>query len=213
MARRRRTVGVSSAPPADTHDEHDPTASRVTGVFYAWLQRRLLLARRGDATAPGARGTFAKGRVVNALAWMLSLWFGCGLLPYAPGTAGTLGALPLYWWVRPYGLLPLAATAGVVTVAGVWSSSRVARASGVKDPQFICVDEVAGVLVTLLAAPVNVSGVLVGVLLFRLFDWLKPFPARDLERLPGGLGIVCDDLAAGAWGAVVLLALRAAGLM
>lgn len=144
---------------------------------------------------------------------MLSLWFGCGLVPYAPGTAGTLGALPLYWLVRPHGLVALAATAAAVTGAGVWASTQVAKASGLKDPQFVCVDEVAGVLVTWLAAPTGWKGILAGFLLFRLFDWLKPFPARALERLPGGLGIVCDDLAAGAWGAAVLVALRAASLL
>jgi phosphatidylglycerophosphatase A len=144
---------------------------------------------------------------------MLSLWFGCGRVPYAPGTAGTLGALPLYWLVRPHGLLALAATAAAVTAAGVWASTLVAQASGLKDPQFVCVDEVAGVLVTWLAAPTGWKGVLAGFLLFRLFDWLKPFPARALERLPGGFGIVCDDLAAGAWGAAGLLSLRAAGFL
>jgi phosphatidylglycerophosphatase A len=149
----------------------------------------------------------------NALAWVLSLWFGCGLVPYAPGTAGTLGALPLYWCVRPYGLTAVALTAVAVTVVGIWSSSRVAAACGTKDPQFVCVDEVAGVLVTWLAAPPGWKGVLAGFVLFRIFDWLKPFPARALERLPGGLGIVCDDLAAGAWGAGALLALRGIGLL
>ena len=144
---------------------------------------------------------------------MLSLWFGCGLVPYAPGTAGTLGALPLYWWVRPHGLLALGATAAAVTAAGVWASARVAKACGLKDPQFVCVDEVAGVLVTLLGAPADGKGVLAAFLLFRFFDWAKPFPARALERLPGGFGIVCDDIAAGAWGAAVLLALRATGLL
>jgi phosphatidylglycerophosphatase A len=107
----------------------------------------------------------------------------------------------------------VAATAVVVAAAGIWASNRVAKATGLKDPQFVCVDEVAGVLVTWLAAPVGWPGTLAGFVLFRVFDWLKPFPARSLERLPGGLGIVCDDLAAGAWGAAVLLALQAAHLL
>ena len=154
----------------------------------------------------------ASGRA-NTLAWVLSLWFGCGLVPYAPGTAGTLGALPLYWLVRPHGIMALAATAAVITVVGIWSSSRVAKASGLKDPQFVCVDEVAGVLVCWLAAPVGWKGALAGFVLFRIFDWLKPFPARALERLPGGFGIVCDDLAAGAWGAAALLLLQAVDVL
>ena len=161
----------------------------------------------------GLSGNTAFARSVNGLAWVLSLWFGCGLVPYAPGTAGTLGALPLYVLVRPHGIFALAAAAIAVTALGVWSSSRVARATGLHDPQFVCVDEVAGVLVTWLAAPEGWMGTLAGFVLFRLFDWLKPYPARALERLPGGLGIVCDDLAAGVWGAAALLALRATGLI
>lgn len=152
-------------------------------------------------------------RYADGLAWALSLWFGCGLVRYAPGTAGTLGAIPLYQLVRPHGLGAVAATALAVAALGVWSSARVANATGLHDPQFVCVDEVAGVLVTWLAAPEGWKGTLAGFVLFRLFDWTKPYPARDLERLPGGLGIMCDDLAAGAWGAAALLALRAAGVL
>lgn len=150
---------------------------------------------------------------VNRLAWLLSLWFGCGRFPRAPGTAGTLGALPLYLLIRPHGVLALVAITFAVTAAGIWASSRVAAETGLKDPQFVCVDEVAGVLVTWLAAPNSWQGVALGFLLFRIFDWKKPFPARELERLPGGWGIVCDDLAAGAWGAAALLASRALGIV
>jgi phosphatidylglycerophosphatase A len=161
----------------------------------------------------GRDGQSRRARAANGLAWLLSLWFGCGLFPRAPGTAGTLGALPLYLLVRPFGLAPLAAVALVVTAVGIWASSHVAIASGQKDPQFVCVDEVAGVLVAWLAAPPTWKGVLAGFCLFRLFDWVKPFPARRLERLPGGFGIVFDDLAAGAWAAAVLIACRFADLL
>jgi phosphatidylglycerophosphatase A len=177
-----------------------------------WLARRLS-ARRGGVGLPGSVDGPPPAGNVNGLAWLLSLWFGCGLVPYAPGTAGTLGALPLYLLVRPYGLVAMSATAVIVAAVAVWASSRVARATGIKDPQFVCVDEVAGVLVTWLAAPEGWTATVAGFVLFRLFDWAKPFPARRLERLPGGLGIVCDDLAAGAWGAAGLLALRAASLL
>ena len=157
--------------------------------------------------------THAPRTVANRLAWLLSLWFGCGRVPLAPGTAGTLGAVPLYLLVRPFGVLAVAALTIVVTAAGIWASSRVAADTGLKDPQIVCVDEVAGVLVTWLASPPSWQGVVAGFLLFRIFDWKKPFPARKLERLPGGFGIVSDDLAAGAWGAAALLAFRAAGLL
>jgi phosphatidylglycerophosphatase A len=181
-------------------------------LLLSWLARRIPVVQPASIAPLDVAARAPVARAVDALAWVLSLWFGCGLVPKAPGTAGTLGALPLYALVRPYGLFALAATAIAVAIAGVWSSSRVAKATGLHDPQFICVDEVAGVLVTWLAAPMGWEGTLAGFVLFRVFDWLKPFPARALERLPGGLGIVCDDLAAGAWGAAALLAARAAGL-
>lgn len=143
----------------------------------------------------------------------IALWFGCGLVPRAPGTAGTLGAIPLYLALRPYGLGAVAAAAVVVTIVGIWAAEEVVRETGLKDPQIVCVDEVAGVLVTWLAAPAGWLGTLVGFALFRLFDSTKPFPARACERLPGGFGVVLDDIAAGVWGAAVLAGARAMGWM
>jgi phosphatidylglycerophosphatase A len=142
---------------------------------------------------------------------VLSVWFGCGLVPRAPGTAGTIGAVPLYLLVRPLGRWAVGLAACLLTVVGIWASSRVARTCGQKDPQFICVDEVAGVFVTFLGAPAGWKGTILGVILFRLLDCTKPFPARACEKLPGGYGIVLDDIAAGAWGALALLAAHAVG--
>jgi phosphatidylglycerophosphatase A len=147
----------------------------------------------------------------DRIAWLVSIWFGCGLVRVAPGTAGTVGAVPLYLLLRPLGLWVVGAAALLLTVLGIWASSRVARACDQKDPQFICVDEVAGVFVTFLGAPAGWKGTILGVLLFRLLDCTKPFPARVCERLPGGYGIVLDDVAAGVWGAVALAAIPAAG--
>jgi phosphatidylglycerophosphatase A len=140
---------------------------------------------------------------------VLGTWFGCGRVPYAPGTAGTLGAIPVYLALRPSGPLAVALGALVLTAAGVWSSSVVAAHAKVKDPQYVVIDEVAGVLVTLIAAPPTWLGLAVGVVLFRAFDMTKLWPANLAERrLPGGWGIVMDDIAAGAWGALVLVLLR-----
>src|SRR5712675_1127366 len=83
----------------------------------------------------------SRGSPIDRIAWILSLWFGCGLVPRAPGTAGTLGAIPLYLILRPYGLAPVGVAAALLTVVGIWASSRVARFSGRKDPQFVCIDE------------------------------------------------------------------------
>jgi phosphatidylglycerophosphatase A len=102
------------------------------------------------------------------------------------------------------------AGAVVVTVVGIWASDRTARCLGQKDPQIVCIDEVAGVLFTWAAAPYSVMGTIVGFVLFRVADQLKPWPARAAERrLPGGFGIVLDDVCAAGWAiALVLLARR-----
>jgi phosphatidylglycerophosphatase A len=110
--------------------------------------------------------------------------------------------------VRPHGVAAVAVTAIVLTAVGIWAGDRVARATGLKDPQIVVIVEVAGVHVTWLAASPSWQSVLAGFVLFRLFDQLKPFPARSAERLPGGYGIVLDDVFAGLWGAAVLLVLR-----
>jgi phosphatidylglycerophosphatase A len=150
----------------------------------------------------------------GARAWtahVLAVWFGCGHVPIAPGTAGTLGAIPLYLLVRPFGFVAIAATAVIVTLVGLWAAGVVERRLGTKDPQIVCIDEVAGVFVTWLAAPATPLGLVVGVVLFRIFDQWKPWPARAAERLGGGAGVMLDDVVAGAWGAALLVVGRAIG--
>ena len=160
-----------------------------------------------EGVAPA--GPPSSASALDRLAHILAVWFGCGHVPVAPGLAGTLGAIPLYLLLRPFGVGVIASVAAALTVIGIWASERVARRLGGKDPQIICIDEVAGVFVTWIAAPATWRGLLVGVILFRLFDQTKPWPARLAERrLPGGAGIVLDDIAAGLWGAGVLLVLR-----
>jgi phosphatidylglycerophosphatase A len=142
----------------------------------------------------------------------LAVWFGCGHVPRAPGLAGTLGAIPLYLVVRPLGLWAVALVAVVVTAAGIWASGVVERQLAIKDPQIVCIDEVAGVFVTWLAAPPTWAGLVAGVVLFRIFDQFKPWPARAAERrLPGGWGVMGDDVAAGVWGCAFLLLGRRLG--
>jgi phosphatidylglycerophosphatase A len=144
-------------------------------------------------------------------AYILSIWFGCGRFPKMPGTAGTIGAVPLYLLLAPGGPLAVVLAAVVVSLVGVWAATQVVRKTGLKDPQIVCIDEVAGVLITLAAAPGGWQGILAGVVLFRLFDQWKPWPARWAERLPEGWGVVMDDVFAGLWGAAVLLAARSLG--
>jgi phosphatidylglycerophosphatase A len=147
----------------------------------------------------------------DVAAHVVAVWFGCGHVPIAPGTAGTAGAIPLYLWLRPHGPIAVAAAAVVITLVGIWAAGRVERRLGGKDPQIVVVDEVAGVLVTWIVAPPTTRALVVGFVAFRVFDQFKPWPARRAERLKGGPGIVLDDVAAGLWGAAVLLVGRALG--
>ena len=157
-------------------------------------------------TSPAAAPRSAR----DVVAHLLAVWFGCGHLPIAPGTWGTLGAIPLYLLVRPHGVWAVAAAALVVTLAGLWAAGVVERRLQIKDPQIVCIDEVAGVLITWLAAPPTLAGMIAGVVLFRIFDQWKPWPARRAERLGGGAGVMLDDVVAGVWGAAVLAVARAA---
>jgi len=143
---------------------------------------------------------------------ILATWFGCGYLSKGPGTAGSLGGLAVAyvlhllfgWPAWAYAVL-----AAVFVAPAVWAAGAVASAAGSKDPQIVVIDEVLGQWLTLAGAASLSWGVwLAAFVLFRLFDIWKPAPVRRLERLPGGVGIVADDLMAGIYGALVL---RAAG--
>jgi phosphatidylglycerophosphatase A len=145
------------------------------------------------------------------LAYLLAVWFGCGLVPKAPGTMGTLGAIPLFLVLARGGPLAVAGAAVVIALIGVWAASQVVERTGLPDPQIVCIDEVAGVLITLAAAPHHFRGILAAVVLFRIFDQWKPWPARWAEQLPAGWGVVMDDVFAGLWGAGILVLARVVG--
>ena len=145
--------------------------------------------------------------------WVLvASWGPCGYAPVAPGTFGTLGAIPLYWalsWLTWPAYL--AATLALI-VAGAYAAQRAGRYWGVADASPIVIDEVVGYLVTMALVPFSWPAALAGFLLFRLFDVLKPWPASALDRVKNGVGVVMDDVAAGvfAWAALqfVQVALR-----
>jgi phosphatidylglycerophosphatase A len=149
--------------------------------------------------------------MADRLAYLVAIWFGCGRVPRAPGTAGSIGAVPLYLAIAPGGPAAVLAAAAAVTALGVWAAGRVARSTGTHDPQIVCVDEAAGVLIALAPAPRAWAPVLAAVVLFRVFDVWKPWPARAAERLPGGWGIMMDDVVAGAYAAALVLGARALG--
>jgi phosphatidylglycerophosphatase A len=154
--------------------------------------------------------TTAKNGLRHMLAnpiYLLALGFGFGLSPRAPGTLGTLPALPFYLWIQDWPLLWYVLLVLILFLIGIWVCQVTARELGIKDPPCVVWDEFVGFLVTMAVAP-RPSGwvwLLEGFILFRLFDIWKPWPIRVLDRrLPGGLGIMLDDVAAGIFAALVL---------
>ena len=135
-----------------------------------------------------------------------------GYVPVAPGTAGSLAGLALYGVLRAAGLSPVAdlAVIAALFVVGSWSGTHAERHFGGTDPGPGVIDEVVGMLVTLWALPATWTLAVVGFLVFRLLDVVKPWPARQLESLHGGLGMMADDLMAAIYGNLLLRALIAA---
>lgn len=140
-------------------------------------------------------------------AWLFATWFGCGSSPFAPGTVGSLAAIVIALLLSRAGfsrlhffVLALALLYPAIRAAGI-----VAAQSGVKDPQFVVIDEVLGQWLTL-AGALRFDWLTFALAfgLFRLFDIWKPPPIRLIEQIPGGAGIVLDDMMAGAYAALVL---------
>lgn len=145
----------------------------------------------------------------NSPARLLACGFGSGASPYAPGTVGTVAAVPLYLLLAPLPLPVYLLVTALLFLIGIWACQVTARSFGVHDHGGIVWDEFVGYLLTMAAAPSGWQWPLAGFVLFRLFDILKPWPIRWLDRrVPGGFGIMLDDLGAGVYalGAMQLLA-------
>src|SRR5580704_1832416 len=156
-----------------------------------------------DAGVPPAVPSTGLG-VSRAPLWatLVGTFFGTGYIRPGPGSWASAETVLLWWllthWItatwQPWAAVLLSALAVLV---GIPAATRVARASGLKDPQFVVIDEVVGQLITLIAVPVSWKSLLAGFILFRGFDIVKPPPVRQLEQLPEGIGIVLDDVGAG----------------
>ena len=137
-------------------------------------------------------------------AWLIGTFLGAGLLKPGPGTYGSISAV-LLWYAAARLLHPAqiplaigtAIAAILATLIGIPAATIVARESGREDPGHVVIDEVAGQLIALIAIPADWQHAALSLILFRLFDILKPPPIRQLERLPAGTGIMLDDVAAG----------------
>lgn len=154
---------------------------------------------------------------MTRLALLLATWFGCGYFPWGPGTIGSLAAIVIaallhfYAGVNRGGLLLIAAA---LLIPAIWASTQTALLVHKEDPGLVVIDEVLGQWVTLAGAAIlSWKALVAGFVLFRLFDIWKPWPVRNFEKLPGGAGIVADDLAAGIYGALILYIGGSAGLI
>jgi phosphatidylglycerophosphatase A len=143
-------------------------------------------------------------------AWAIGTFFGAGLLKPGPGTYGSVAAMLLWFGAAnafhptPFALaVGTAVAAFIATLIGIPAATIVARESGREDPGHVVIDEVAGQLIALLFLRPDWPHAILGLLLFRLFDILKPPPVRQLERLPAGTGIMMDDVAAGVLALIV----------
>ena len=146
-------------------------------------------------------------------ATLFATGFGTGLLPFAPGTCGSLAAVPFAWAIRSHwGAAGIAVATLIVFIIGWWVAATVAEATGTEDPGTIVIDEVAGQWLALVAAPLDPLAYALAFLLFRLFDIWKPWPARWADRhVKGGLGIMLDDLLAAVYAILVSAVLQAIG--
>jgi phosphatidylglycerophosphatase A len=143
-------------------------------------------------------------RALDATAFAIATGLGSGYSSIAPGTAGSLVGLALFWPLRDLPFAAQAAACVLLFALGTLAADRVARVLGVEDPGVVVVDEILGMWLTLLLVPVSAWTAALGFVLFRAMDVLKPYPARDLEALHGGLGIMADDVAAGIYANVLL---------
>jgi len=141
---------------------------------------------------------------MTRLAVLIASAGGVGYAPIAPGTAGSVVGIVIYLLTREW----TPAAQGVLLVAtcavGIWASNGATRHFNHKDPGHVVIDEVAGQLLTLFLTAAALPGAIVGFFVFRLLDIIKPWPANRFEALPGGLGIMADDLMAGVYGCLAM---------
>ena len=136
-------------------------------------------------------------RITNPIHF-LALGFGSGLLPKAPGTFGTLAAIPLYLLLAPSSVSIYLVSVIVMSIAGIYICGQAAKDAGVHDHGAIVWDEIVGFLMTMFMIPLSWKSVIVGFILFRIFDIFKPWPISFIDKnVHGGLGIMLDDIIAG----------------
>lgn len=173
------------------------------------------MTRGGKETTPGTRWTTHPALMRDPV-HLIAFGFGSGLIPWAPGTWGTLIAVPITLFVMQFGFAVHLVFAILAAIFGIYVCGESARRLGVHDHPGIVWDEITGFAVTMLTVPLAAGGgspqlywVVAGFALFRLLDIWKPWPIREADHsLSGGLGIMLDDVIAGIFAAAILLGIR-----
>ena len=139
----------------------------------------------------------------KSLIKVISTFFYTGYFPLIPGTAGSIAGLGIYFLIKNNVFVYCLTLAGLL-ILGFWASGRQEQLMQKKDPSCVVIDEVCGMLLSLIFLPYNIKLVIIAFLIFRILDTLKPFPVGRLERMKGGPGIMLDDIAAGLYTNIIL---------
>lgn len=143
-------------------------------------------------------------QVGSRLAQIIATFFYIGYVPIIPGTFGSLATFVPYFFLS-YLTWPFYLAGIILVVAmGIWAAGNMEKTTKIIDPSFVVVDEVAGQLITLFLVPFSWPAMIAGFIIFRILDIIKPFPAGRAEKLPGGWGIMLDDVLVGVYGNLVL---------
>lgn len=135
----------------------------------------------------------------------IAFGLGAGAMPYAPGTFGTLLAIPFYLYLATYSSLFYIFFTIIFIFFSIWLCEKVSREINVHDHQGMCIDEFAGFFVTMCFAPYGWGWIILGVILFRIFDIVKPWPIRQIDnRMKGGIGMILDDVLAGLYSLAII---------
>jgi len=135
----------------------------------------------------------------------IAFGFGAGALPWAPGTFGTLLAIPFYLALRPLPLIAYIIAVILIALGSIWLCEKVSKEIQVEDHQGMCLDEFVGYFVTMTGVPFGLGWIILGVILFRIFDILKPWPIQQIDaKMKGGAGMILDDVLAGIYSCIIL---------
>jgi len=149
---------------------------------------------------------FKEANVLGKTALLLSSWFGAGLMPIAPGSFGTLAALPLVIIINYLGVVHSTISLIIILPLSLWASHLSQNLLEGNDPSEIVIDEVTGLFIAVFLLPLSWLNIILGFCLFRIFDILKPFPIGLIDKnLKGGIGIVLDDIMAGIYVNICLI--------